>query len=374
MRIGVISHLKHPIGEPFAGGLESHTHMLASGLRRAGHDVTVFASTRSDPSIGLEAICDETSLRDVGTAEAHDVAFFREHHAYLQLMTELRGRRFDLIHNNSLHYLPVAMADTLSFPMVTTLHTPPFCWLESGIRLCRSTRSVFVGVSEATRAAWGHVTRVDRVVPNGIDLKRFAFRAIPDPRPYVVWFGRIVPEKGLEFAIEAARAIGADLRFAGPILDAPYFEREIAPRLGPDATYLGHLAHADLARVIGGARVFLCTPQWEEPYGLVVAEALACGVPVAAFARGAIPEILDRSCGVLAVPDDIASLAGAAVDAQRLDRADCRRRAESCCDVEMMIAGYERIYEGLLGAVRPVRAAAKSARGADARMAQPVTA
>lgn len=373
MRIGVISHLKHPIGEPFAGGLESHTHMLASGLRRSGHDVTVFASTKSDPSIGLEPICDETSLQDVGTAEAQDVAFFREHHAYLRLMTELRARRFDVIHNNSLHYLPVAMADTLSVPMVTTFHTPPFCWLESGVRLCRSPRSIFVGVSEAMREAWKHVTRVDRVVPNGIDLQRFAFQALPDRQPYLVWFGRIVPEKGLDLAIEAARAVGANLRIAGPILDEPYFEREITPRLGPDIIYEGHLHHEDLAQVIAGARVFLCTPQWEEPYGLVVAEALACGVPVAAFARGAIPEILDRSCGVLAIPGDVASLANAAVAAELLDRADCRRRAEACCDVQSMISGYERIYGELVGRAYPIRAAAKSASGAS-RMSEPLPA
>jgi glycosyltransferase involved in cell wall biosynthesis len=372
LRIGVISHLRHPIAEPFAGGLEAHTFSLASGLRRRGHHVTVFASTASDPRIGLEAICEETALTELGLEEASDVPFFKEHHAYLSLMSHLRRRSFDVIHNNSLHYLPVSMADTLSAPMVTTLHTPPFCWLESGVRLCAAPRSVFVGVSQSIRNAWSPVAKIDDVVTNGIDLARFAFRPTPDVEPYLIWFGRIVPEKGLDLAIDAARSIGARLRIAGPILDADFYEQKIAPRLGSDIVYLGHLSHPELSRAVGGARALLCTPQWEEPYGLVVAEALACGVPVAAFARGAIPEILDLFSGVLATPDDVGSLAAAALEAQRLDRRACRRRAEAHCDAEAMIAGYELIYERLTRHAHPIRAAAKTAANLTARISAPV--
>ncbi|WP_346433446.1 glycosyltransferase [Chenggangzhangella methanolivorans] len=334
--------------------------------------MTVFASTASDPRIGLEAICEETALTELGLEEASDVPFFKEHHAYLSLMSHLRRRSFDVIHNNSLHYLPVSMADTLSAPMVTTLHTPPFCWLESGVRLCAAPRSVFVGVSQSIRNAWSPVAKIDDVVTNGIDLARFAFRATPDVEPYLIWFGRIVPEKGLDLAIDAARSIGARLRIAGPILDADFYEQKIAPRLGSDIVYLGHLAHPELSRAVGGARALLCTPQWEEPYGLVVAEALACGVPVAAFARGAIPEILDLFSGVLATPDDVGSLAAAALEAQRLDRRACRRRAEAHCDAEAMIDGYELIYERLTRHAHPIRAAAKTAANLTARISAPV--
>jgi len=348
MRIAVIAHLKYPIGEPFAGGLEMHTHMLASTLRDRGHDVTLFASTRSDPALHHEAICDETALLETGTAEATDVTFFREHHAYLTLMSSLRHRSFDIIHNNSLHYLPVTLADTIDVPMVTTLHTPPFCWLESGIRQCRDGNMRFVAISEAIRAMWSPIVTVDRVVENGVDLARFPFRAAPDPEPYLVWYGRIVPEKGLDFAIRAAQRLGMELRIAGPISDREWFETQIAPALGDGVVYVGHLDHGALARLIGGARAFLCTPRWEEPYGLVVAEALSCGTPVAAFARGAIPSIVDETSGVLAVSDDEASLADAVRRAMRLDRADCRRRAERHCDASGMIDGYEMLYEDML--------------------------
>lgn len=344
LRIGIIAHLKHPIAEPFAGGLEMHTHLLARALRDRGHAVTVFASSGSERGLGLEPICTETALDNVGTAEATDVAFFREHHAYLSLMNDLRHRDFDVIHNNSLHYLPVTLADALPMPMVTTLHTPPFCWLESGVRLCSADNHAFVAVSQSVAALWAHVARAEEVILNGIDLDKFAFHPGPDPAGYLVWYGRIVPEKGLHFAIEAARRIGLPLRIAGPILDQDYYRSRIEPELGTGAVHVGHLAHSELARLVGGARAFLCTPLWDEPYGLVVAEALACGVPVAAFARGAIPEIVDASCGVLATPDNVASLVAAGLAALDLDRRACRMRAERACDATRMVDGYEALY------------------------------
>ena len=351
MRIAIIAHLKYSIGEPFAGGLEMHTHMLASALQDRGHDITLFASTRSDPALGIEPICDETALLETGTAEAVDVTFFREHHAYLTLMTALRHRSFDIIHNNSLHYLPITLADTIPTPMVTTLHTPPFCWLESGIRQSGADNIRFVAVSEAIRSMWSPIVVIDRVVENGVDLSRFPFHPEPSIKPYLVWYGRIVPEKGLDLAIRAARLLDMELRIAGPISDRDWYEANIAPELGDTIVHVGHLDHAALGQLIGGARAFLCTPRWEEPYGLVVAEALACGTPVAAFARGAIPSILDPSSGVLATPDDPQSLAAAAQAAMFLDRSDCRRRAERHCDASGMIDGYEALYEDMLSSL-----------------------
>ena len=348
MNIAIIAHVKFPIAEPFAGGLEMHTHQLAAGLRHRGHHVVVFAATRSDPALNTEAICDQTELDAVGVEEAPDHIFFREHHAYLSLMGILRRRNFDIVHNNSLHYLPVAMADSLPMPMVTTLHTPPFAWLESGIRLCRSAASRFVAVSQSTRDAWSSIMPVHRVIRNGIDLKRFAYRPQPDASPYVAWSGRIVPEKGLHLAIDAAVMARMDLRIAGPISDPSYFEAEIAPRLGSHTQYLGHLRHVDLAAMVAGARAALCTPCWEEPFGLVVAEALACGVPVAAFDRGAMPELLTPLCGALAPPGDVVSLASALRRAVTLARAACRRRALECWDLNRMVDTYETLYKIML--------------------------
>ncbi|KPF64897.1 glycosyl transferase family 1 [Porphyrobacter sp. AAP60] len=347
MKIAIIAHFRYAIAEPFAGGLEMHTHLLAKSLRNRGHDVTLFASLKSDQDLGLEAICEETSLLQTGLAEAGDVTFFREHHAYLRLMTMLQERSFDVVHNNSLHYLPLTMAATLRAPTVTTLHTPPFCWLESGVRLGRQANTI-VAVSQATADMWRGVAHVDGVIPNGIELDLFPFSPRAAATPYLVWYGRIVPEKGLHLAIDAARACGLPLKFAGPRSDPRYFDAEIAPRLEDGVDYVGHLAHRELAQLIGGARAAICTPCWEEPYGLVVAEAVATGTPVAAFRRGGIPEILDETCGALAEPGDVASLVEAIRRALSLDRAACRRRAERYCDARTMVDAYERLYRDLI--------------------------
>lgn len=337
-----------------------HTYLLATKLRERGHDVTVFASTQSSTTLGVEPICSQTALDLFGKDEAEDVAFFKEHHAYLTLMNNLRSSHFDIIHNNSLHYLPIVLADALPMPMVTTLHTPPFKWLASGVRIAGGKHLRLVAVSDAIRREWADVAVAQEVISNGVDLTRFRFHPQPATEPYLVWYGRVVPEKGLHHAIDAARLTGLRLRFAGPLLDADYFAEKIRPRLGDDTLYMGHLNHDDLSALVGGARAFMCTPCWEEPYGLVVAEALACGVPVAAFARGAIPMILTPTSGALAKPDDAQSLADAAGIALTLRRADCRQRAETFCDADVMVDGYEATYRRMLDGDSPAGIAGRA--------------
>lgn len=347
-RIAMIAHLKYPIAEPFAGGLEMHTHMLARNLRSKGHDVTVFAATKSDVSVGAVPICDATELNSIGTDEAHNITFFKEHHAYLKLMMKLKNSDFDIVHNNSLHYLPVAMADTLPMPMVTTLHTPPFCWLESGFRCASGKNNTVVAISETTANMWSSILNVDEVILNGIDLQKFPFSPKPARDPYVIWYGRIVREKGLHHAIDAARLAQMDIKIAGPVWDENYFRKEISPRFGPDTDYLGHVSHDMLAQLVSGATATICTPCWEEPFGLVVAESLAVGVPVAAFARGAMAEIIDDKSGALATPDNVKSLAHAIQKALACKRVDCRKRAEDIADLTVMIDRYETLYDRLL--------------------------
>ena len=132
------------------------------------------------------------------------------------------------------------------------------------------------------------------------------------------------------------------------MIDRAYWREEIAPRLTPDAQYVGHLVQTELAVLLGAAAVVLCTPRWEEPFGLVAVEALACGTPVAAFARGALPDIIDATCGALAIADEAESLASAAVACLGLERRACRARAEACFDAERMIDRYEALYRSVL--------------------------
>lgn len=348
LRICLIASSRFPVREPFAGGLEAHIHALARSLRDRGHEVSVFAAPGSDPALDVHPLdVEEFDASNTARADvsAPPDAWMREHHAYLSLMISL-GRtgheRFDVVHNNSLHHLPVAMASTLSIPMVTTLHTPPTPWLESALRFAPS-HSAFAAVSEFTAQQWRHV--VDAVVVrNGIDLSRW--REGPGG-PDAVWFGRIVPEKAPHLAIDAVRRAGITIDLAGPVFDNDYFEREIRPRLGPDARLLGHLHSTRLSEVVQRARVTVLTPRWEEPYGLVAAESMASGTPVAAFARGGLTEVVGAGGGCLAPPDDVDALSRAISGATALPRSEVRAHAMRFHSLETMVTQYESIYADL---------------------------
>lgn len=345
-RVALVASARYPIREPYPGGLEAHTGQLARALRERGHDVTVFAAPGSDPDLEVRPL---PPLPEISASARHDVAmpadwFLAEHHAYLSLLVTLSGEpgRYDVVHNNSLHYLPLSFADLVDAPVLTTLHTPPTPWMESAVRLGDPERLHFAAVSEHTAAEWSSAvgTRAT-VVRNGVDVERW--RPGPGGGP-PVWFGRIVPEKGPVEAIRAARAAGVGLRLAGPRPDRRYFDDEVAPLLGDGIVYEGHLGHEALSRLVGGASVAVVSPCWDEPYGLVVAEALACGTPVAGFARGALPEIVDSSCGVLVPPGDVVALAAAIGLAAELSRDAARSRAVRHCSAGAMVSGYERLY------------------------------
>jgi glycosyltransferase involved in cell wall biosynthesis len=349
LRIGLIASSTQTVEQPFAGGMEAHTMALCESLRERGHEVTV----HDGKGAGLTADPGQGHLR-LSRAAEEDVSmpargFLDEHHAYLSLMVSLDQCGYDVVHNNCLHYLPVAMAPALRTPMLTTLHSPPTPWLESAIAATSGdgTGSRWVSVSRANAAAWAHAARPCRVIPNGVSLGTWRRRG--RPRRGAVWSGRIVPEKGTHLAIEAARAARMPLTIAGPIHDREYFERCLATA-GPDVNYAGHLASAALAELVGDAEVALVTPCWEEPFGLVAIEALACGTPVAAFARGALPEILDARTGALARPGDIDDLARQIEVARGRSRAACRRRAVRHFSLEAMTDRYLAAYRSLLGA------------------------
>lgn len=344
MHVVIVASANHPLREPFAGGLESLTWQLVRGLRRRGVEVTLFAGPGSDELLGAR----ELPVRPLELTDAArgDVSmpperWLAEHHAYLQVMLELQRRTdVDVVHNNSLHYLPVAMAATSVAPVVTTLHTPPTPWLEPAIRLMDQSRARFVAVSGHTARQWSHVTTPE-VVLNGVDVDRWR----PGPGgDDLVWFGRLVPEKAPLEALRIAAAAGRRIRLAGPAPNPTYFDQAVRPLLGPDAEYVGHLGVDDLAGLVGLSAACLVTPAWDEPYGLVAAEALACGTPVLAYRRGGLPEFVVPGTGVLVEGGDVEGAALRVRQVTGLDRSGCREHAVRHCSVDRMIDAYLSVY------------------------------
>jgi glycosyltransferase involved in cell wall biosynthesis len=180
------------------------------------------------------------------------------------------------------------------------------------------------------------------VILNGVDTARWRQGQGGGP---AVWSGRLVPEKGPHLAVQAALRAGVPLRLAGPVMDRGYFDEEVRPHLRGDVEYVGHLRTDELVELVGTASASLVTPRWEEPYGLVVAESMACGTPVAGFARGALPEVVTPQTARLVAPDDIGALAAALQEAVLLDRDAVRAHAVATCSVDVMVDGYEALYE-----------------------------
>jgi glycosyltransferase involved in cell wall biosynthesis len=164
-----------------------------------------------------------------------------------------------------------------------------------------------------------------------------------------LWYGRFVPEKAPHLAIQAARLAGYTLEMAGPVSDRTYFEQFVEPLIDQQRViYLGHLSQEQIRRSLSQASVLVNTPIWDEPYGLVYAEALASGTPIATFSSGATGEILTPKCGVIVKERTAEALAQAINAAARLSRADCRQRAMSFCHIDSMIDGYEYLYRQLI--------------------------
>ncbi|MFJ5299153.1 glycosyltransferase [Pseudomonas sp. NPDC088368] len=317
------------------GGLEAFTHDLITELRNRGHELIVFG-VRGDPESLMSIQCLTPS--SLGTIYGESDFSLLAHREYLQIMLTVDLHGLDVIFNNSLHYVPPTMATSIRTPMLTVLHTPPIPELSQAYAH-PDVGGYLCSPSQANAKNWGKLISACEVIPNAVDLE--LWRPLGPRSDSGIWSGRIVPEKGLHLAIDAARMANITLRVAGPISDPVYFAQYIQPRLGSGVTYLGHLSRAALAAEVAGSSVALVTPRWEEPFGLVVAEAIACGTPVAGFRRGALPELVTRDVGVLVDPDDVAALAGAIRLALKLSSDACRATALNRWSFSEQVSRYE---------------------------------
>ena len=351
MKIAVISHLKFPITEPFKGGLEMHTFLLVRGLQQRGHEVITYAREGSDPSLNVRPV---ESFRinmneGIDTLEDHpeyDEEFLQKLHIYQEIMQDIREGDFDVVHNNSLHYIPLMQSKGLPCPMLTVLHTPPFASMQSAATYTKLHRNAdFLSVSDHTGNVWSPYIRRSKTVHNGVDLSKWQYSPQPINNKVAIWCGRFCPEKAPHLAIYAAIKAGYHLQLAGSVYDKLYFEDMVEPYLDhPLITYLGHQTHEQLCERIGKASVGLFTSVWDEPFGLVLTEMLACGTPVVAFDSGAAREIICDGCGIIVPKGDVDAMAAAIAEAAGIDRADCRERVEQHFTHEHMIKGYESAY------------------------------
>jgi glycosyltransferase involved in cell wall biosynthesis len=350
MRIAVLCHVRHPIAQPFAGGMESQCWHLAAGLQARGHDVVLFASGDSDPRFVVDAVIPEHYEQTFPGMEHLGFAPLITHlyRGYAEACDRIAAGRFDVVHNNSLHRFPLDPARTAAVPTVTSLHVPPYDALRWFVQASVAPTHRLTATSAHQLAAWwpDGPPREASVLYNGIDLEAWPFVGQGDGS--AVWCGRMTLDKAPHLAAQAARMAGIPLTLFGPIEDRDYWDATVTPLLDGSTRYGGHLDATRLASAMGRASVFVFTPCWDEPFGLVAVEAMACGLPVAAFDRGALPEVIGET-GCFVSPGDVPALADAIIAAIRRPRIPQRDRVETAFSRNQWLDRCEALYRKVTG-------------------------
>ncbi|MBW9111555.1 glycosyltransferase family 4 protein [Microbacterium trichothecenolyticum] len=332
MRVGMLAPIAWRTPPVHYGPWELIASMLTEGLVGRGVEVTLFATADSLTSAQLDAVAPRGYSEDPGM----DGRVWEALHVARAIG---RSADFDLIHNH-LDWLPLALHALWEAPVLTTVHG----FSGPGILPAyERSGSDLVSISDADRAPG---LRYVATIPHGVDIDAFPLGPGGDD---LVVFSRMHPDKGIVDAIDTAARVGRRVILCGIVQDAAYFRDLVLPRIDDDrVVYLGAVTAQDRSHVLGGAGALLHPVHFDEPFGLAVVEAMACGTPVVAYARGAMPEVVDAGVtGILVDPhaDDLVARTAAAVDAAlALDRGRVRERARRRFDAGRMVDAYLDVY------------------------------
>ncbi|WP_085808585.1 glycosyltransferase family 4 protein [Sphingomonas sp. TZW2008] len=335
MRIAMLSSISWPTPPTGYGPWELVTSLLTEALVARGVEVTLFATQNSQTAAKLDGVAprgySEPPHLDAKVWEALHIAHCIE-----------RAGEFDLIHNQA-DFMPLAWSRLIDTPMLTTIHgfsseriVPVYQRYDDNTH--------YVSISDADRHA---SLSYAATIHHGIPLDDFPFDA--EGSEDLLFFGRIHPDKGPHDAIAAAQKAGKRLVMAGLVQDEGYHERRVAPHIDDDRViFRGVVGGEARTRALGGAQALLHLIGFDEPFGLSVVEAMACGTPVIAFNRGSMPELIEHG-----VTGFLVDTVDEAVDAigriREIDRATCRSRVAERFSVERMADDYIKVYERLIG-------------------------
>lgn len=344
LRIAQVAPLAERVPPRKYGGTELVIANLVQGLVKRGHHVTLFARSDSDtPAKLVPAYHPDPRATKRSRIRGYSVPAFWQMLQYGHVFEH--AEEFDIIHMH---------VGSSSFPYTRLVQTP--CVLTLHGRLNTTEAKIvhraypeipLVSISNNQRSPLPKLNFV-RTVYNGIDVTKFRYN--DRPKKYLAFLGRMSPEKGPVEAIHAAKRAGLPLVMAAKVdvVDEAYFMKKVRPLIdGKRVIFLGEVNHAKKVDLLRNALGLLALIQWEEPFGLFMTEAMACGTPVIATRRGAVPEIVvDGKTGFIV--SSVASAAKAIPKLQTINRAACRARVEKGFSLDTMVDGYLAAYAKLL--------------------------
>jgi len=335
VKIAIVSPVWFPVPPVGYGGIEWVVSLLAEGLVDAGHDVTLFASGESKTRAELAFTYREAPSSRIGSTMPE------LHHA---LTCIERADEFDVVNDHS-GPMTAALGHGLATPLVHTVHGPlggePGAVYEQLAAVAPDVGLISLSMNQ--RKPLPELPWVANC-PNALDLD--AYPVQPHSGDYLLFLGRMSADKGCHRAIEVAKDADVPLKIAGKLREPPekeYFETYVRPNLGWGIEYLGEVDHLEKVDLLQNARATLFPIEWEEPFGLVMIESMACGTPVIATRWGAVPEVIDDGRTGIVV-DDYREMAGALERADALDPLECRRYVEERFSARRMVADYEAAY------------------------------
>jgi glycosyltransferase involved in cell wall biosynthesis len=335
MRVAVLSPCWFPVPPTGYGGIEWVVALLADGLADAGHEATLFASGDSRTKAELAFVHETAPSEWIG-------------HTYWELRHSLaafaRAGEFDVI-NDHTGMLGLTLGGLVDTPVVHTVHGPlggePGDMYEQICSVVPNSRLISISMNQ--RKPKPDLPWLANC-PNAIEFSLYPVQ--PHRGDYLLFLGRMSPEKGCHRAIAVAVEAGIPLKIAGKNrepLEREYFRQLVEPHLSDEIQYLGEVTHGEKVELLQNARATLFPIEWEEPFGLVMIESMACGTPVIATRWGAVPEVIEHGVSGVIV-DDYREMAAALEESDRLDPMELRRFAEAHYSPERMVDDYVRAY------------------------------
>jgi glycosyltransferase involved in cell wall biosynthesis len=313
--------------------------MLTEGLVKKGVDVTLYATADSVTKATLRSVArapwsEDPELEPKVWECLHIASVFEEAGSY------------DLIHNH-FDFLPLSYSSLIKTPVLTTIHGFSSPRILPVYRKYNG-RAHYVAISEADRHP---DLSYAATIHHGIPVAEYPFSPAAAPEGYLLFFGRIHHDKGVYESIRLAKQVDRPLVIAGIIQDQEYFDRYVSPYLDDrQVRYIGPVGPDQKGAVLGGAVALLHLINFDEPFGLSVAESMACGTPVIAFNRGSMPELIEDGVSGFLV-DELDQAYSAIARLPQIKRTDCRRHVEEHFTVELMVERYIKVYEQIIKGV-----------------------